>query len=85
MESPSEQSIWSATRLAVAFYRRNEELPKRIVMDGEGGICMEHCDLTEPTSYEIDKDGRIEKLCFRSSRLVSREDVVLETAKAATV
>ena len=84
LESPSEQSIWSAMRFIADFYRRKEEMPVRIVEDGEGGIVMDAWNDSETTSYSIDRDGRIEKMCFRDSLLVSREDVVLETVEVPT-
>ncbi len=83
LEGPSEESIWSAMRILAGFCRREIQLP-RIVETGEGGIVVDiFHSRADITSYEIEKDGRIEKICFKDSRLVSREDVALGSEVAA--
>ena len=84
LESPSEESIWSALRLVAHFQRQKEWFPQRIVMDGEGGIVMDDFEKWQIVQYGIDKDGQIEKLVFEDSHLVSRENVELkQEAKTA--
>ncbi len=78
LESPSEESIWSALRFAAGCYRRKEEMPQRIVEDGEGGITMDDWGKWQIVQYSIDKDGQIERMVFEDSRLVRRENVGLK-------
>lgn len=76
LEWPSVRALNSCSQLLQSLRREGMPLPRRIVSDGEGGISMERRDPPLAIRFEISKQGRVELLQFKDSRLVHRAIIV---------
>lgn len=69
---PTRSIIRLAIELAWHLRSKGWEAPKRILMNGDGGIDFEHWTESTSTDIEIEEDGAVELLMYENSRLVDR-------------
>lgn len=83
VEAPSHETLELALQIAESLSEKGLSPPLRVVPTVDGGIAFEHRIGDDLEIVEIDADGTVEFMVFRSSRLIERNPWDVDTILSA--